>query len=413
MTTTPQPPPPVEPPAKPQAAEAPGDFSVALAKAVANLASLKLTVVLLGMSIFLVFVGSLAQVHMGIWDVLDNYFRTWLARVELRAFNTLLPEGYTMLDYVLPFPGGKTLGLALLVNLLAAHATRFKYSWRKSGIMIIHIGVITLLLSEYVTAGLAEEMQVRFRVGQTVNSAEDIREFELAIIDPTDPMQDTVWVVPESRLQPGRTLTDASLPVHVAVTKLYPNSRLKSPNDGSGDVEAERVPEASGVSSNEPVDLASAYVQLIDPATGEKTPPTLVSQWFLQGPTVMVAGKPYRLDFRFKRFYKPYLIQLNDLKHEVYVGTNRPKNFQSTVTLFNPYTNERFTQVIRMNEPLRYRGETFYQHQMTAARGESVLQVVDNPGWLIPYISCSLVGLGLIVQFGLSLTRFAGREAKR
>jgi hypothetical protein len=34
-----------------------------------------------------------------------------------------------------------------------------------------------------------------------------------------------------------------------------------------------------------------------------------------------------------------------------------------------------------------------------------VLQVVENPGWLIPYISCVLVALGLVVHFSLSLRR--------
>ena len=44
----------------------------------------------------------------------------------------------------------------------------------------------------------------------------------------------------------------------------------------------------------------------------------------------------------------------------------------------------------------------------------SILQVVENPGWLIPYISCVLVGVGLIVHFTVSLRRsFRRREAAR
>ena len=39
------------------------------------------------------------------------------------------------------------------------------------------------------------------------------------------------------------------------------------------------------------------------------------------------------------------------------------------------------------------------------------LQVVRNPGWLIPYISCVLVTLGMAVHFGLSLTNFLRRRA--
>jgi hypothetical protein len=42
-----------------------------------------------------------------------------------------------------------------------------------------------------------------------------------------------------------------------------------------------------------------------------------------------------------------------------------------------------------------------------AATGDtlSILQVVQNPGWLIPYISCLLVTVGLLVHFSISLRR--------
>jgi hypothetical protein len=35
----------------------------------------------------------------------------------------------------------------------------------------------------------------------------------------------------------------------------------------------------------------------------------------------------------------------------------------------------------------------------------SILQVVENPGWLLPYLSCLLVGAGLIVHFMRMLIR--------
>jgi hypothetical protein len=67
-----------------------------------------------------------------------------------------------------------------------------------------------------------------------------------------------------------------------------------------------------------------------------------------------------------------------------------------------------------MNAPLRYRGETFYQQSwLKDARGAAngtVLQVVRNPGWLLPYISCAIVCLGMMIHFGLNLTKFLERR---
>ena len=60
--------------------------------------------------------------------------------------------------------------------------------------------------------------------------------------------------------------------------------------------------------------------------------------------------------------------------------------------------------LIYMNHPLRYGGKTFYQASFGQNDRLSVLQVVRNPGWLIPYLSCTLVALGLLLHFGVKLS---------
>src|SRR5690348_509545 len=90
------------------------------AQVLSVLGSLRLTVTLLGLSIFLVFVGTLAQVDKGIWTVMEQYFRCWFAWVDLKIFfahDANVGGGF-------PFPGGRLLGAALLTNLLISHAQR-------------------------------------------------------------------------------------------------------------------------------------------------------------------------------------------------------------------------------------------------------------------------------------------------
>ena len=48
-----------------------------------------------------------------------------------------------------------------------------------------------------------------------------------------------------------------------------------------------------------------------------------------------------------------------------------------------------------MNHPLLYAGETFYQQSFLPGDTGTILQVVRNPGWLLPYISCVMVALGM------------------
>lgn len=90
------------------------------------LASLKITVVSFCLAIFLILAGTLAQVDQDIWQVMRGYFRTSVAWIPLEIF---FPRSMHV-SGGFPFPGGFTIGSIMFVNLLAAHALRFKVQAR-------------------------------------------------------------------------------------------------------------------------------------------------------------------------------------------------------------------------------------------------------------------------------------------
>jgi hypothetical protein len=132
----------------------------------------------------------------------------------------------------------------------------------------------------------------------------------------------------------------------------------------------------------------------------------------------LAGGRRYDVALRFSRYYHPFSITLLKATHEKYKGTEIPKNFASRVRVENPAQNEARETVIYMNNPLRYSGLTFFQYQMAAdemaARQglppSSTFQVVRNPGWLTPYLSCVLVTVGLIYQFMYHLIGFVSKR---
>src|SRR5260370_22692893 len=130
-----------------------------LKRILAPLASLKLTVVLLALSILLVYAGTGAQMNAGIWQVQHRYFHSVFCWID---FSTLLLQkaepGKTLFPGGIPMLGGYSLGLLLLINLLAAHITRFKFTWKRSGILLIHSGIILLIAGEAITSVCAIEM---------------------------------------------------------------------------------------------------------------------------------------------------------------------------------------------------------------------------------------------------------------
>src|SRR5580704_14054696 len=101
----------------------------------AVLGSLRLTVALLVLSLVMIFVATLDQVHLGVWGVQQKYFHAFFVLAKIPGSELSLPI----------FPGGYLLGIALLINLVTAHACRFRLSWKKSGIWLTHLGLILLL----------------------------------------------------------------------------------------------------------------------------------------------------------------------------------------------------------------------------------------------------------------------------
>jgi hypothetical protein len=319
-----------------------------------------------------------------------------------------------------PFPGGWLLGGLLLANLLAAHAVRFKVNWRRSGILILHAGLIILMLSELVTGLFAIEGNMTIEENSSANFIEESRAGELAIVDPSDPKTDAVVVIPDRILRKGGLIRHDALPVDVEVIHYMLNSALlkeipsgmdNPASAGAGrSVVAQERPEVTGTDPEQKVDAPSAYVQFKKKGTGESLGTYLVSLWLNAQPLV-VNGKTYEISLRFKRTYKPYTVHLLKFSHEVYVGTEKPKNFSSLVRLDDPTRDDHREALIYMNEPLRYRGETFYQSAFLPGDKGTILQVVRNPGWLMPYVACTMVSLGMIFHFGLHLIGFLRRRA--
>jgi len=166
----------------------------------------------------------------------------------------------------------------------------------------------------------------------------------------------------------------------------------------------------SGTDPNQRVDVPSTYVTVYRKGSDQALGTYLVSLW-LEAQPIELDGRRVEIVLRWRRTYKPYTLHLIDFRHDRYLGTDVPKNFSSRVRLVDPEFNVDREILIWMNHPLRYRGETFYQSSFKPGDTGTVLQVVRNPGWLLPYVSCAMVAAGMIVQFGMSLGRFRRREA--
>jgi hypothetical protein len=380
--------------------------------------SLKLTVVLLSFSLVLIFFGTLDQVQYGIWHTQELYFESFLV---VWTFPEHAPLGQHLNWIRIPMPGGYLLGGMLLINLLAAHFTRFKMSWMKCGIFLIHSGLILLLISELMTDILAVESQMPVDEGGTSNYSQGFRENELVFIDRSHPEHDSVHTIPASLLKPGKRIDVPNTPLSVRTVRYHGNAEIGRATSGSP---AESIatrgaavrmgiivnPKPETYSEDE-INTATAFVEvlkgedslgiwLVCNVMDERFPPQMVD----------TGDQSFEIALRFTRHYYPFEIELIDFKHEKYPGTEVPFNFSSEVKVTHQDSTKNQKALIYMNHPLRYEGLTFFQASFANQDKTSIFQVVRNPGWLLPYLSVLLMGLGMCVQFGMHFFKFLRKQ---
>lgn len=447
------------------------------------LSSLRITVVLLAIGLVLIFVGTLALTEAGIWVVINDYFRSIYVWVPLDIFRQSLwpSEGKPLPGEVL-FPGGFLVMGLLMVNLVAAHAVRYKVTakgskfaagvlltqlsvvmfaltvgipsfsraiqqdvmlmlgiWalpmavgtaaavmlfgsRKAGIVLIHVGLVVMLLSEFVTGLAAEEGQMAIAEYGSSNIIYDIREPELAFVTPRDGGGEKQVVIPRSKLTEsagsGKPITHPALPVQIRIDKYMANS-LPVPDgliDGNPSRLAWQVREEAVFDGfDQKVDNPSMLVSLID--DGKVVGRHTVSTFDVIRPIELeLDGQRHRLELRFKRNYLPYSIQLHNFRNDKFTGTQTPMNYSSDLRLVEGGGLARDV-FVKMNQPLRHDGKAFFQQGFfqdpTNMNTGTILQTADNPGAWMPYLACVIVTVGLCAQFGASLLRYGRRTAAK
>lgn len=376
-----------------------------------SLVSLKLTIALLVLGLVLIFTATLDQVNLGIWAVQEKYFRSFVIYAFFGPLSVPI------------FPGGYTIGGLLLANVTAAYVYRFKFTWKKAGILLSHFGLIVLLIGELLTGLWQRDYHMRLDEGQTRNYAESFREYELAIVDVTAADFEDVVAIPAGLLTRRRDVTNPKLPFRVVPKTYYPNSALQirppataahgetlpvSPATAGAGLHLLVAPQPITANPDER-NLPAAFVELLAPDRSLGV--WLVATQIEAAQTFEYNQRRYQIALRPERSYKPFSLTLLKFSHDRYAGTQIPKNFSSRLRLKTPDGSEDREVLIYMNNPLRHSGFTFYQSGFENNDRTTILQVVHNPSWLLPYVATILMSLGLTLQFSYHLFAFARRRA--
>ncbi|MES2996808.1 MAG: cytochrome c biogenesis protein ResB [Verrucomicrobiota bacterium] len=371
--------------------------------------SLGLATILLLILGLLTWFATLEQIDNGLYPTLNKYFH-WREPF-------VLPELYGK-TIPLPLPGGYWTGALLLVNLTLGGIIHIRKGWKQIGNLIAHAGIILMLVAGGVAHHFSERGNMAVREGEASNVAEAYFEYVVEVAEVKEGKQTDFHVIR------GKWLTDLTgartrvfhfpdLPFGLRVGGYLENTvpasirdfapqRGEESRDGYFllEKELEKAAEAN---------LAGCHVMVM-PKDGSPTSAFLVAGASFHPQTVTVGGRTFTVDMRKRSWAMPFTVRLDNFTAEFHPGTMRPRKFVSEITRTENGSEAKKT--IRMNEPMRYEGLTFFQASygpQGAGPGEklfSVFEVVKNPADKWPEYSLYIVAFGMLVTFAIKLGGF-------
>ena len=345
---------------------------------------IQFTIALMLMLFLLILFASFAQVDYGIFEANRRYFSSWFVWFKSTPI----------------FLGGYSIGLLLVLNLLASHATKLKFTRQYMGIFLIHFGLVLLIIGSAVTSFFGQEMQISITEGQEKNHVEFPSIFELVLVDTSKEDTDQIHILNLSPQTPLISFQSAQIKLISSYTNAILNPR------GIDSLKYEQLGEEYKL-----ISLPKTYKMSERNIPGmaiEVMDGNVAKRYILWGgssvyQSVVINQKSYLIKLRPKRQYLAFSIFLDTFTKQDYPGTSTPKRFISDIQLKTASGSVPF--VIQMNQPLRYNGYTFFQSSFTEDLQTSVFQVVKNPSWVMPYFSSLLIVMGLLMQMIFSMKR--------
>lgn len=326
----------------------------------------------------LIIIGTLAQKTMGLYDAQNMFF-----------------SSFVFFWNGIPLPGGYTVLTVMAANLTCKFIFSSEWNWKKGGIHLIHLSVIILLFGGLLTAATMQEGYIALKEGEEKAFITDYHKRVLVFETPKGERT----VIPFAGIRAGETV--AGLPFTVRPVKKCRNAQIiaKTAPSKDGAIGAAAMVDmncADPLNDSERNRGGLVY-EIGGAAAGENGVYIVFEGRQTQDEILGKDGASYRVTVERAQRTLPFAIELTSFQRDVYAGTDMPRSYESMVRVHDGGID--WPARIAMNEPLRYKGYTFYQASTWIdADGEavSVLSAVTNTGWVFPYIAGIMLALGLI-----------------
>ena len=384
------------------------------------LAGFEVAIICLLMLFAATFFGTLEQTQVGLYQTLQKYFDMEALFVIPELHGKIIP---------LPIPGTFWVSAVLVVNMTLGGLIRARKGWKTAGVLISHFSMIFLLVAGGVSQISKKEGVMHVYQGDRSDYARSYTEPTIEIYPLSDQgTRSRPFVVDTqhlSGLKPEGSLTvrlPEEVPFDLRVTGFLRSSdllqvaRSKNQYDGEKIVDGFFLKETKRAQQEE-TNLTGCYLTVLD--KGGAVLQELVLHYngmlFPTPVTAQVNGKRYEFSLTRWIWPMPFEVELDKTLGEYWPGTRDPSWFQSDITKVEGELREEYSIV--MNKPMRHKGVTLYQASWAppapGGRPSSGFAIVQNPSDQWPKWSLYIASFGLMLHFGMKLTRFLGSSVPK
>ena len=295
----------------------------------------------------------------------------------------------------------------ILISLLLKTLFYTKNIKKNLGSFIIHVGIIMLILGGFITALFGQEGYLKIPEGKQSHIILDYHDVELALINKSTNKTKTFKQKLLNRDEKLLVENGLVLEIKEFIKNTEPVQRQNPASNSfkgfSKIFELKKKPLEKINESNR----AGLTFQI---SNKNKKEIYSVFEGMPIEQTIKWKNKTYIATLRPIQTYLPFSIHLIDFEKKHYPGTYQPKSYQSTVEIWDQSRKQK--RVIKMNQPLRYKGWTFYQSAFIEKDNseETVLAGVKNIGRGFPYLSSLVICFGLLIHILINVSVFKRRE---
>lgn len=334
-------------------------------------------------------IGTISQKYLGLYAAQNLFFSGWLVWLG-----------------PVPLPGTYlTLGIITLC-LLAKFLLYSPWKKNQAGTILSHLGVLILLLGGILTAATQKEGYMMIGEGQTSSSISDYHHRVINI----QKNGETIGSLDFVDLQKQHSLTSSfQIPFKTEIVSTCANCQPEGTPRENGHGLAARISLSSLPSEKEQEANLSGLMFEVSGAGADQNGTYLMMEEIPHKPAITVNGETYVFSIERRQSPLPFSITLRDFTRTLHPGTDMAKAFSSDIMIVDG--NSEWPYTIRMNEPLRYRGYTFYQSSFSLRPdGEyTILSVVRNQGRALPYLASAVIFAGLLLHLFLRLGKRGAR----